>query len=224
MAQSEYVLGKIEERRLLIAGYANSNCKKHVPENVVELVLKWYGNDIDYWDTNRINSGKIFFDEKMNCIQRLSVGWGCATAVGAGLISKDTKYKIWRLKCMTVKTKKVHSADSPSFAFVVGLIPSNYYVKNSINELYYVGYGLDLSNNELKSRELCASGQHLDIQLQTNDVINILYQDNGANGELFYSKNDGKWMKGFTKIPIENNEKYRFAVSLRDGRKIQMIQ
>lgn len=218
-SESEYVFGETQKAKLLVAGYTRNNFKTEVGFNILTLFFQWYFNDIDSWDMKKTNLVKIKVNTKMNSITGNNY---TSTAVGSGIISSNTEYKIWKLKCLKKEYSKFKAE------FVIGLIPSSYYIKNSANRLYYIGYGLDLNTGQLRSRDIGGKpmGRIDDFKtVQENDVINIRFTySNGKYGELYFSLNDGEWKRGFPKVPMDKNQTYRFAVSLSYNECVQMLQ
>ena len=201
--------------------------------------------DVDIWDLKSCKQPERITENTNTVIgQRYQRGVNYArapkitTAIGSMSVSINTDIKIWKLKLI----KTGHSYWS--FNFIVGLISSEQ-IQNEANfrklkdtndaELFKFGYTLDLYSGKFKSAisQPPVSKIWNDLTIFEEDVINIRYRTitrrNGTNqgtkvGILSFALNNGKWMRGFSDIPINDNQKYKLALQLRNDEMIQLIQ
>lgn len=251
MSHSVYI-SKLKHKHLLVLyGYFKSSTE--APVDIIDLCLKWLmDKDVDVWDLklslqperiqeiDNIVTGQLYQSSELYAsVPKIT------TAVASMIVSINTDIKIWKLKCIAT------GQSYWSFNFVVGLISFNQIQNefklftqsrkdNEQKELFRYGYTLDLYSGKFKSAvsQPPISKIWNDLTIFEGDDISIRYKtitrrirDDGnikgyihkKVGVLSFRLNYGKWVRGFSDIPVDNNETYKLALQLRNDETIKLI-
>ena len=180
---------------LLVNGFIRhcfESDRDNIPVDIIELCLKWYFVERDYWDLNRVPE-TVTIDGDVAGITKRAQTYFYYTVVGSIIISKSTSIKEWKLKGLKVRR------NLPRFYFVVGIIPTD--ADTTYEAVYRNGYGLDVYDGEIKV--FGENTKRISINhVKQDDVLTIKFINNAnktnvdtCHGELYYGLNDMEFIK-----------------------------
>ena len=216
-----------KQSALLIYGYTRINFTVIVcPEDIIQLCLKWYLINKDWWDLDKTSPNIKVTDDIAEMKKPFSL-FTFSTVVGSIIISKTTAVMEWKLKLIS------KGGMFSRFCTVIGIVPCNSKFVDNTKRLLNTGYGMNLWNGSINDERMDLwDRKTIEMNPQEMDVITIKYisinsdtESDSIYGELYFGINDMELVKIIDSIPINNDEKYRFAVSLQNEREIvQLLQ
>ena len=213
---------------ILVYGYIHNNAEC-IPVDLISYMSLWFVEKTDILDINNFDHAQTNFilDTKNNSLERnIRTNFRYHTAFGSFIISKHIHERQWRIKILKVSY--------PCAKFIIGLVNTKYIQPTSRIHFagYNRGYGIDIFDgqpiNSDKPHNTCV----LNELFKENDELimryTTIYDKNNYNkvhGELSFAKYSINWqfLVTHSNIALNNDESYKFSISLFDEESVQII-
>ena len=212
-----------ERAELLVYGYVKDQlgADNKLPTDVIQLCLKWYLEERDYWDLTKVHANISIDNDTAQLINRTSCKFGeYFTIVGSLIITKLTNTKEWKLKYLQMYGTR---------SIMIGIVPCDHDVISETEPLFNFGYGFDFYDGETKEFGNYSKDYPLPYEWKKSNKIVMQYvsisKDNNCHGELYIGFNDQELVKIFDYVKMDDNKRYRFAVSFYFAdEEVQLLQ